>query len=278
MRYKPLSVFYVFCVLYCSQAHTMTEWLIPQNVEQLNTTDDDFAPGFFAKKSLLFYTSGIGSRRTTKYCGLSQLDKQSVSPQSLPMRQKPVFLRFTSQNRVIFSASFLGERRSQMSIYSANQDSIFHTTSSLTPLITDASYNSHPTSDATGNLIIFSSDRAGGFGGTDLWMITKLADNTWSEPENIGENINTSGNEITPFLVSSDTLYFSSNGMGGKGGYEIMISLREQGVWQPPIPLTDINSENNDSDFIILPDKRAFFSSDRVGGKGGMDLYMTKRQ
>ena len=66
--------------------------------------------------------------------------------------------------------------------------------------------------------------------------------------------------------------------MGGKGGYEIMMSLREQGVWQPPIPLTDINSESNDSDFIILSDKRAFFSSDRAGGKGGLDLYMTKRQ
>jgi|APEBP8051072266_1049373.scaffolds.fasta_scaffold06865_3 hypothetical protein len=278
MHLKSFSIICIFCLLYNSQSHTMTEWVIPQNIEQLNTADDDFAPGIYSKKSLLFYTTGKGSRRITKYCGLSQLDKHTVSPQSLPMRQKPVFLRFTNNDRVIFSASFLGERRSQMSVFSTNQDSLFYSNSAITPLITDDAYNSHPAADATGSTLIFSSNRAGGFGGLDLWIITKLADNTWSEPENIGENINTSGNEITPFLVNGDTLYFSSNGMGGKGGYEIMISIRDQGIWQPPIPLTDINSESDDSDFIILPDNRAFFCSDRSGGKGGLDLYMTKRQ
>lgn len=264
--------------LYGFTPSTMASWSVPQNLVQINTSDDDFAPGIFVKKSLLFYTSGTGSRRITKYCGMAQIDKQVVTLQSLPMKQKPVFLRFTSNDRVVLSISHLGDRRSQMSVYSTTNDSLFLNNPALTPIVANEDYNSHPCSDPQGNSIVFASDRPGGFGGTDLWLISKLADNTWSEPENIGENINTPGNEITPFLVGNDTLYFSSDGMGGKGGFEIMMSVREQGIWQPPIPLSDINSENNESDFIVLPDKRALFSSDRTGGKGGWDLYITKRQ
>jgi len=253
-------------------------WTSPKNIDQLNTVADEYSPTMYAKKSLMFFCSGSKAQFSVKYFGFSQLEKSaSITTQELPLRPRPLFLRFTQNDRVFFSTSSLGKRRSQMSLFSTTADSVFLPMASKTTVAQSEDFNSHPTANADGTILIFASDRAGGFGGTDLWIMQKLGDNTWSEPENIGENINTPGNEITPYLVKNDTLYFSSDGMGGKGGFEILMSFKDQGVWQPPIPLADINSEGNDSDFIILSDNKGIFCSDRQEGKGGLDLYITKR-
>jgi hypothetical protein len=97
-------------------------------------------------------------------------------------------------------------------------------------------------------------------------------DDTWSPPVFISE-LNTSGNEITPFLLSEDTLFFASNGQGGPGGYDIFYSVKSKGLWQKPFPLSGLNTEYNESDFILLANSTAIFSSDRPGGKGGLDLW-----
>lgn len=279
MRLLFLIYFVLFQrLLVTAQAQNENTWTTPKNIEQLNTPNDEYSPTVYTKKSLMFFCSGSKTQFSVQYFGISQLEKStSITTQELPLKPKPLFLRFTQNDRVYFSTSSIGKRRSQMSLFSTMADSVFLSSASKTVISQTEDFNSHPTVNTEGSILVFASDRAGGFGGTDLWIIQKLADNTWSEPENIGENINTPGNEITPFLVKNDTLYFSSDGMGGKGGFEILVSFRDQGVWQPPIPLSDVNSEGNDSDFILLSDHRAIFCSDRQEGKGGLDLYSTKK-
>lgn len=75
----------------------------------------------------------------------------------------------------------------------------------------------HPAISIDGDKLFFASNRPGGFGGMDLYVSYRVGD-TWSEPINLGADINTRGNEVFPFIHADNTLYFASDGLpGGKG-------------------------------------------------------------
>ncbi len=138
-------------------------------------------------------------------------------------------------------------------------------------------WDSQPSVSYDGNEIIFSSNRPGGYGNADLYSITKMSDGSWSAPKNLGPEINTPENEITPFLHSdSQTLYFSSRGHKGLGGYDIFYTRKgEDGKWEKPKNLGfPINTEFDEvSFFVSLDGKKGFYSSDRLQGPGGKDIF-----
>jgi outer membrane protein OmpA-like peptidoglycan-associated protein len=144
-------------------------------------------------------------------------------------------------------------------------------------------WDSQPTIAADGLTLYFASDRPGGYGGIDLWMTRKdPKTGQWSVPQNLGPNINTKGNEKTPFIHSdSETLYFSSDGHYGFGGYDIFYARKnEKGEWDEPVNIgSPINGESDDTGFFVSKDTKSgyFFSFDegKVKGKGvgRYDLY-----
>ncbi|HRF79799.1 MAG TPA: flagellar motor protein MotB, partial [Flavobacteriales bacterium] len=78
----------------------------------------------------------------------------------------------------------------------------------------------HPCVSPDGRKLFFVSDRAGGQGGTDIWYCENLG-NQWGSPINMGPEVNTAGNELFPYLHRDSTLYFTSTGHPGLGGYDI---------------------------------------------------------
>jgi hypothetical protein len=133
----------------------------------------------------------------------------------------------------------------------------------------------HPTVSPDGQILAFSSDLLSEDGSTDIYLCYRTQLGVWSEPEFM-KMINTDEMEITPKFHTNDTLYFSSNGLSGPGGYDIFYSTRRNdGTWTKPNPLNEINSQYNESDFTVLPDYRAVFASNRPGGRGGYDLFLT---
>ena len=144
-------------------------------------------------------------------------------------------------------------------------------------------WDSQPTVSSDGNSIIFVSDRPGGYGNLDLYVTTKdPTTKQWSVPKNLGPKINTSGNEKTPFLHSdSETLYFSSDGIYGYGGYDIYYTRKnEKGEWTAPENLgSPINGESDDAGFFVSTNgELGYFCSwneGKVSGKGvgKYDIY-----
>ncbi|NPA80702.1 MAG: OmpA family protein [Thermotogae bacterium] len=88
-------------------------------------------------------------------------------------------------------------------------------------------WDGQATITADGKYLFFSSTRPGGYGGMDIWMSIRQDDGTWSEPINLGPNINTPGNELSPFIhPDGKTLYFASNGWPSFGGYDVFVAKR----------------------------------------------------
>jgi len=139
------------------------------------------------------------------------------------------------------------------------------------------SWESQPSISSDGNTIIFASDREGGYGGIDLYQISKNRFGEWSEPQNLGPKINSLKNEKSPFLhVDGKTLFFASDNFPSLGGYDIFYSRKDSlNKWQKPINIGyPINTSSNEISLFVSTDgQKAIFASNNLEGVGGWDLY-----
>lgn len=117
------------------------------------------------------------------------------------------------------------------------------------------------------DVLYFASDRPNGYGGSDIWY-SLINDGKYGEPVNLGSNINTIGDEITPFFNPADsTLYFSSNTHYGIGGFDIFSSRGGLNQWSHPQNMgVPINSTANDIYFTVNEiDNDGYLTSNRTG-------------
>ena len=124
----------------------------------------------------------------------------------------------------------------------------------------------HPSLSEDGKTLYFSSNKAGGFGGMDLYKTT-LQETNWSAPVNLGATVNTTGNEVFPFLQSSDTLYFSSDSHSSLGGQDIQYSVNRGGSWSKPYHLSyPMNTAADDFGVVFTEGgTKGLLSSNRMG-------------
>jgi outer membrane protein OmpA-like peptidoglycan-associated protein len=132
----------------------------------------------------------------------------------------------------------------------------------------------HPTINADGNKMYFSSDRPGGKGGMDIWVSFKNGD-AWTKPVNLGSDVNTPKNELFPFVHADGTVFYASNGLGGLGGLDIFYTALVNKKWLKANALgAPFSSSDDDLGIIIDSEKKnGYFSSSRGGGAGGDDVY-----
>lgn len=148
---------------------------------------------------------------------------------------------------------------------------------SLGNRVNSPQWDSQPTLSADGTEMIFVSNRTGGLGGSDLWLSIRLPDGRWGFPVNLGDSINTSGNEMAPFLhPDGKTLYFSSTGHPGLGGADLFVARRDEaGRWMKPVNLGfPVNTSGDEINLIVdAPGRNAYLSAIREAGLGGYDIY-----
>ncbi len=125
--------------------------------------------------------------------------------------------------------------------------------------------------------LYFASRRPGGFGGADIYVCHLQANGRWSDAENLGAGINTSGDEQCPFIhADNQTLYFTSNILPGYGDEDLFVVRKNvTGTWATPknlgYPINTIDREG--TLFIASDGKTAYYASDRADSKGGLDIY-----
>ena len=134
-------------------------------------------------------------------------------------------------------------------------------------------WDSSPTITSDGNTMYFSSNREGGYGGTDLYVTKRNRRGEWVDIRNLGPEINTPGNEFFPFSSRDGSLYFSSTGHPGFGKLDIFRALRDSGKVTIKNLGKPMNSSEDDFGFYEYNLTRGFFTSNRRGGKGDDDIY-----
>ena len=247
---------------------------------EINTGNDEYFPAITADEKTLIFTRKIDNNedfyKSNKVDGkwqtatpLSDKINSIYNEGALSLSQDGKVLFFTGCNR----PDGLG----RCDIYiSQKKGNTWSTPFDISPPVNTPGWESQPSISSDGRTLYFVSNRKGGYGGYDIWK-SNLTDKGWSEPENLGPNINTMFDEQSPFIHPDDsTLYFCSNGWPGMGGKDLFVSrLGKDGKWQTPENLGyPINSSGDENGLTLTANgSYAFFSSNNLNGSGGFDIY-----
>ena len=260
--------------------------------ETINSSSSDYFNFANADSSLVIFTSRriLSDKSNQRYIDASDgMQYENVFMFSKLVDgswSKLVKLPFcTNENHeacVATSADFktiyiASDREGDFNIYSSTWDGkTFDKLEKLPEPINSTANDSYFTISADGKKAIVSSDRKGGFGSGDLYFILKDSNGNWGKEKNLGKGINTEKDEVTPSFYGN-TLYFSSNGISGIGGFDIFSSTTlEDGAFDKPIHLgMPINTGDNEIGFYRNSENVASFSTSyqHVGYKGGVDGY-----
>lgn len=255
-------------------------WRAVRNCTELNSSADDFAPALYGGIRLFFNSERSGY--SLFYSSLLLPDGSFEVPKSIgeplnPIRGGRSYLAFSPSGAALLSSFRMVNGRPYLNIAASDTAGGSWSIPRFVPEFASDDFNAQPTISPDGSVLAFSSDRSGGLGGADLWFSYRMPSGSWGAPVHGGEIINSPGHEITPFFAADDTLYFASDGFGGEGGFEIFMTTLDKGVWSSPTPLTDINTEYDESDFTQIRSDAALFCSNRPGGRGGLDIFFATR-
>jgi hypothetical protein len=265
----------------------------------INTTDDEYWPSITADGQTLMFTRQPVSKNGSSTQEFLQEDffisffidnswqKAVNAGTPLNTRQNEGAQTLSSNGRYMyFTACDRPGGMGSCDIYfSAYNDGKWSEPGNLRSPVNSSHWESQPSISADGKTLFFSSNHPGGMGGKDLWFSTMNEKNLWTAPVNMGNKINTDGDEMSPFIhFDGKTLYFASDGRTGLGGFDIyMTRMNSDSTWSEPQNLGyPINTYNDEMGLVIESGgQKAYFSSirDKSNGKDifYFDLYESVR-
>lgn len=256
-------------------------------LRDVSTKDDEFLPLISHDGTIMLYTRRQGRRNGTAIEELMMSTLQRVDEEgevfAPGIKMGPPFnmgdlqggATLSMDNRIIYITICQGDDCDIH--FSRNEGGEWQPLVKLSTLNTEF-FDGQPSIDPTGNVLYFASNRPGGYGGYDLYKVErKTADMAWSAPINLGPTINTEFDEKTPYMhCDGKTLYFSSNGHGGVGGFDIFHSrLDDFGKFSKPKNMGyPLNTESDEVAYVVSADgQRIYFSAKMLSGIGGWDIY-----
>ncbi len=261
---------------------------LPKNLgPNINTKGDEYLPALTADGKTLIYSKLIGGRRYGHEDFYQSFLEDGVWQKGEPIEDlntdydEAAHTISQDGNLMVYTACNRKSGLGSCDLYIAEQKCGQWTSPNLLPQpVSTGAWESQPAISPDGKTLYFSSSRPGGVGKKDIWFTTRKPDGGWEMPINMGNVINTPGDEKAPFIhPDGQTLYFLSSGHQGLGFEDIFISRRqEDGAWSKPKNMGfPINTESSEGPiFVSLEGETAFFSSSHEkyeGAQGKMDIY-----
>jgi outer membrane protein OmpA-like peptidoglycan-associated protein len=264
----------------------------PKIVRGISTVFDEYLPIISPDQELSFFTrrsdkSSLHSITSTsveefvssrKISGKFDFGLALPSPFNLESNEGGASI--TIDNSVLYYTKCIRNKKgyNNCDIYYVNkEDNTWSEVQTFSDKISKSdSWESQPTVSSDGKTIIFSSDRAGGYGKIDLYEIN-WKNGKWTSPKNLGSAINSNEHEKSPYLhTDGKTLFFSSTNFPSLGGFDIFYSKKDSfGNWQEPqnigYPINTVADEI--SLFVSTDGNKAYFASNQLDGIGGWDIY-----
>ena len=252
----------------------------------VNSNADEYLPALSADGSILIFTRSEnvkGVRNEDFYISYNDTDQWQFANnlgEPINTQKNEGAQCITADGKTLyFTACSRNDSYGRCDIYQSDfVNEKWTNPVNLGPNINTESWESQPAISSDGRQLFFVSNRPGGRGGKDIWVSYKNANGVWMEAKNIGDKINTSKDDISPFLHwDNQTLYFASKGFIGMGGFDVFVSrLNESGDWGEATNIGyPINSPSDENSLIVAKDGRtayfasSFFNEDR----NDLDLY-----
>ena len=254
---------------------------------KVNTKGADYGTTFYGDNKIIFSSS---SGKFLHLYGGNIVDNDVISKKifSKPSGENTHHsnVAFTNDLKTVyFTKSIYGKtrggkvlKRGAIAIYKANID----TNGNLSnvepmPFNSDDYDVAHPTLNVENTKLYFTSNMPGTLGDNDIFVVDINPDGSYSEPRNLGPNVNTKSKEMFPFISGDNILYFSSTGhKGNLGGLDVYrVHVTDNGVTKPIHLNKPINSNWDDFSYVYNTNtNQGFFSSNRAGGRGKDDIYI----
>ena len=259
----------------------------PDNLgANINSDADEYLPALSADGSTLIFTRSKkidGFRNEDFYLSYNNTDDWQLAenlgePINTPQNEGAQCITADGLT-LYFTACSRNDSYGRCDIYESNfVNDKWTDPVNLGENINTENWESQPAISADGRQLFFVSNRSGGRGGKDIWVSYKNANGTWTKAKNLGKDINTSKDDISPFLHwDNQTLFYSSKGFVGMGGFDIFLSrLDESGNWGVVKNIGyPINSPSDENSLIVAKDGRtAYFASAYFNeGRSDLDLY-----
>ncbi len=252
----------------------------------INSENQEYSPAFAIDEKTIYITKRMGNlsdNRPNEDLYFAELNDESwdkvkdIGPPINTIENEGAFSISSDGNYIFFTSCSRNGGKGQCDIWlTSKKNNRWDEPKNLQSPINTKYWESQPSISSDGRMLYFSSDRPGGYGGTDIW-VSEFSNSGWSAPKNLGPTVNTSKDEQFPFIHSDNrTLYFSSNGHPGLGKSDLYLTRKDVKLnWEIPINMGfPINSRGQDWNLVVARDgKTAYFSSDQLKGFGGLDIY-----
>jgi peptidoglycan-associated lipoprotein len=276
---------------YLGNLRQKTSYYRVKNLDLLNSPASEYAPAYLNNE--LYYTSSRGNGRIYEaegkpFTNLFKVASRGAVVDMATVTQLPSNINTENVNNgcatfspdgkmMVFAKGNTGKRKGgdDVDLYLAR----FRNGAWSEPQIITGSVNSPKSWDSTpafspdGRTLYFSSNRDGGYGGTDIYAAQMDSRGRFSRIRNLGPEINTPGNEMFPYVAEDAKLYFASDAHPGFGGLDLFVVKRSSGKTSIENLSEPVNSTGDDFGIFLVRPDRGFFTSNRDGGKGDDDVY-----
>ena len=260
-----------------------------KNLEDVNTDEAEYAP--VVQKGMFYFTSSRGSDKIYKATGtgFTNIFRAPISGDKVAMDQAATLgqnfaedginegcIAFSPDGKMmVFAKGNNGKRKGarDVNLYISRYQKGNWTVPELMSISDPSAWNSTPAFSRDGKTLYFASNRQGGNGGIDLYSARMDSRGRWSEVRNMGNVINTPGNEMFPYVSDDGKLYFSSDGHPSIGALDIFVAIRKDGKISIENLGPPVNSTGDDFGISFTSIKDGYFTSNRAGGKGDDDVY-----
>ena len=273
---------YEFAVQYAASHPSSNYEFVPVNLgDSINSSTSEYYPSFTIDDSILVFTRrGEGIREDFVESKLTSTgySKAAIIKGDINNEPSKGAINISQDGEwLLFAGNFAGKGYGNFDLYmSYDTPTGWSEPVNLGGNINTEFWESSPCLSPDKNALYFSSDRPGGYGGKDLYVSYRV-NGRWQPAQNMGADVNTSGDELAPFIhADNQTLYYMSNGLPGYGGFDNYV-MRRTGdkSWSKPQNLGyPVNTITDDGYlFVASNGLTAYYSSDRADTRGDLDLY-----
>ena len=265
---------------------------VPKNLgDSINTEFDEFVNGITADGERLYFTRwdprtkllGSEENYNEEFYVSSRVDSSwrkalNLGPPVNSEGNEGALSISPDGNLIFFAACNRDDGLGSCDIYQSKRiGKHWSEPENLGEKVNSPQWDSQPSFSSDGKTLYFASKRPGGKGSSDIWKTVRNSDGSWNTPVNLGDSVNTTAEEMAPFIHADDqTLYFSSKGHLGLGGYDLFFTRKKaDGSWQKAVNMGyPINTSADEITLVInAKGDLAYISSDKLGGKGKQDIY-----